>query len=107
MIKTLQMNVKHVIHTDFVYRRKGDKDSATYVLILLQINITLVIIHNCKSIVSLCTVFDGCSTKKEETLLQILFINLFYLYFFCNTFSEIRVHHFCRNLVMHFNKVSY
>ena len=32
---------------------------------------------------SLCTVFDGCSAKKEEHFRKIT--NLFKIYFFCNT----------------------
>ena len=56
---------------------------------------------------TLCTVYDGCSAKKEETLLQ---NDLYKAYlnsisFFCNTSYEIRIHHFCRKLVMHFNPI--
>ena len=57
---------------------------------------------------TLCTVYDGCSAKKEETLLQNdsqTYLNS--ISFFCNMSYEIRVHHFCRKLVMHFNKASY
>ena len=54
---------------------------------------------------NLCTVYDGCSTEKEETLLQnYLQTYLNSISFFCNTSYEIRVHHFCRKLVMHLTK---
>ena len=57
---------------------------------------------------TLCTVYDGCSAKKEETLPQnYLQTYLNSIALFCNMTYEIRVYHFCRKLVMHFNKVSY
>ena len=56
---------------------------------------------------TLCTVYDGCSAKEETLLQNYLRPYLNSSSFFCNTSYEIRVHHFCRKLVMHFNKVSY
>ena len=72
--------------------------------IITIMSIPLVIIHNFKSINSMFVYSIEWLLRQEGGIK--LFTNLYLkIYFFCNRTYEIRIHYFCRKLIMHFNEV--
>ena len=66
-------------------------------------SIPLVIIHNFKSKNSMFVYSIEWLLRQEGGIK--LFANLYLkIYFFCNTTYEIRIHYFCRKLIMHLTK---